>query len=178
MTRNRLILAAAAVLFIAAAIVIFFPSGKSVFLETTLGRYRVLSARVLVGTNLVFARDYPIGALYRRIGKATGLPVGGVAGGQSLGSQKDRVIAVLCDGDYPTNRTTQIFEAIAAESIDESGRTITFQSMNFIARNEVEPATLHEPVYTNVYVTNFHPKQLLLFRKSDRHELTRLELSH
>jgi len=160
-----------------------------VFLETTLGRYRVLSARVLVGTNLVFARDYPIGALYRRIGKATGLPVGGVAGGQSLGSQKDRVIAVLCDGDYPTNRTTQIFEAIAAESIDESGRTITFQSMNFIARNdkrfwivweygEVEPATLHEPVYTNVYVTNFHPKQLLLFRKSDRHELTRLELSH
>jgi hypothetical protein len=176
------------VLFIAAAIVVFFPSGKSVFLETTLGRYRVLSASVLVGTNLVFARDHPIGALYRRIGKAAGLPVRGVSDGYSLGSQKKQVIAVLCDGHYPTNRSTQIFEAVAAESMDETGRTISFGSMTFIARNdahfwilweyrEIELSTL-EGVYTNRYVTNFHPKQLLLFRKSDHHELTRLDLSH
>ena len=190
MTRNRLILAAAAVLVIVVSTIVFWPDTQPVLLETTLGRYRVLSARVLVGTNLTFARDEPIGAFYRRAAKAAGLHVSGVSDGYSLGSgsQKKQVIAVLCDGHYPTNSSTQIFQAIAAESMDEIGRTISFGSMTFIARNdarfwilweygETELATL-EGVYTNRYVTNFHPKQLLLFRKSDHHELTRLDLSH
>ena len=188
MARNRLILTAAAVLVSAVAAIVFWPHKKPVFVETTLGRYRVLSARVLVGTNLMFARDEPIGALYRRVSKAVGLPVKGVSDGYSFGSQKKQVIAVLCDGHYSTNTSTQIFEAIAAESMDEAGQIVPFRSMTFIARNdrrfwmlweyrEIELATL-DGVYTNRSVTNFYPKQLLLFRKSDHHELTRLDLSH
>jgi len=41
-----------------------------------------------------------------------------------------------------------------------------------------ELASLHEHGYTDFLVTNFCPRQLCLFRKSDHHELTRLDLSH
>ena|ERR1043166_611026 len=130
MTRKRLILSAAATLLIAAATIALLPTAEPIFLETPIARYRVLSARLLAGTNLTFARDVPITEWYRRLGKAAGLPVSGVAGGSTFpDGQKRHLIAVLCDGRYPTNRAMQIFEEMDAECIDQTGRTIRFDSM-------------------------------------------------
>jgi len=180
--------AAAAVLVVTATIV-FRPSAKPVYLETTTARYRVLSARYVVGTNLSFAQDEPPVAWYRRTRKAVRLPMRGFPGDWTFrDGLKRRAIAILCDGRFPINQMSQIAQENEAACIDDEGRTIHFSGMTSIARNderfwfvwsyaESELANLQQRGYADFQVTNFCPRQLCLFRKSDHHELTRLELS-
>ena len=188
MSKKRLIMAAAAAVLIVTATIAFKPGMEPVFLETTTARYRVLSARYMVGTNLIFAQDEPIVAWYRRTRKAVGFPMRGFPGDWRFPDGLKRyAIAILCEGQFPTN-LSQIAQEMEAACIDDAGRTIRFSGMTSIARNdgrfwyvwsyaESELTNLQQRGYADFQVTNFCPSQFFLFRKSDHHEITRLGLS-
>src|SRR6266516_2671827 len=189
MSKKRLIMAAAAAVLIVTAKIAFKSGMEPVFLETTTVRYRVLNARYMVGTNLIFAQDEPIAAWYRRTRKAVRLPMRGFPGDWTFrDGVKRHAIAILCEGQFPSNQISQIAQEMEAACIDDAGRTIRFSGITAIARNdarfwliwsyaESELTNLQQSGHADFQVTNLCPRQLCLSRKSDRHEIARLDLS-
>jgi hypothetical protein len=193
MTRIRLILAAAVLAVVATTLTALKQTAKPVFLETTTARYRVISARYMSGTNLTFARDQPIKGWYRRQLAKMGRPQPGIWIPWTFPDGGMRhAIVVLCEGQLNSNESKQITEQLMemnAHCIDAAGGTIRFNRFMGISSNDdrfwlvweytdAEITNLHRNGLADFEVTNFCPRQLRLLRKSDHHELTRLELSY
>ncbi len=189
-TRIRLILAAAVLAVLATTMTVLRQTAKPVFLETTTARYRVISARYMSGTNLTLARDQPIKGWYRRQRTKMGRPLPGIGSPWTFHDGVMRhAIVVLCEGQFNPNEGRQMIEQINAQCIDAAGGTISFNRITCVPRNDdrfwlvweytdPEITNLHRNGLADFEVTNFCPRQLRLVRKSDHHELTRLELSY
>jgi hypothetical protein len=142
------------------------------------------------GTNLTFARDQPIKGWYRRQLAKMGGPLPGIGIPWTFQDGVIRhAIVVLCEGQFNPKESRQMMEEMNTQCIDAAGRTINFNKIMCILRNDgrfwlvwdyadSEITNLHRNGLADVEVTNFCPRQLRLLRKSDYRELTRLEVSY
>ncbi len=109
------------------------------------------------------------------------------------------VISIHCEAREAANsdsrfaaRNQELLQGMSeveALCTDAAGRTIRLQNGHFFFGTEKivwfiwfysdsEIGVLHRWGLADVEIANFCPRQLRLIRKSDRHELTRLELAH
>ncbi len=174
-----------AVATLAVAIIALWPSGKPLFLETPAGRYRVITARYVTGTNLTFPVERPIFEWLRRRLDMAGIHLKGSRGTKPFKpGVKVHAISVLCQGHIDDDNLMGMDPAC----IDGAGRRIRLnhRMQRPISGDRVyfifyyadaDGEQLHRLGFADFDVTNFCPRQLVLLRKSDGHELTRLDLS-
>jgi hypothetical protein len=185
MRTKPIILAGAGIAILVATIVALWPLGKPLFLETPTGRYRVISARYASGTNLTFATGSPILEWLRRQLDMLGIHLKGSRGVMPFAAGvKVQAISVLCKGPIHDNNLTGMDPAF----VDGAGRRIPLNHRMqkpisgdrvyfMFFYTDADNERLHRLGFADSDVTNFCPRQLVLFRKSDGHELTRLNLS-
>jgi hypothetical protein len=110
-----------ALVAVAAAIIAHWMTLKPIYLDTANGRYRVISARYVHGTNLTFSAEFPGVVWSRKQLDRFGIHLKGSRGTspfvQGMGIH---VIAVMCDGRVPDEDLRQI----DAECKTESGQTV------------------------------------------------------
>jgi hypothetical protein len=171
------------------------------FLETTTGRYRVVTARFASGTNHSFIVNTPLRMWLKRHLSPLGIHLAGrewpdppMWPGRTM-----HVISVRCEAREAANSDSRLsarnqellqgMSAVEAECIDDTGRTIRLKNGHFFFGTEKivwfvwfysdpEIGVLHQWGLAESEITNFCPRQLRLIRKSDHQELTRLELAH
>ena len=153
--------------------------------ETPTGCYRVINARYASGTNLTFATDKPILESLRRRLDMLGIHLKGSRGDKPfLAGVKVHAISVLCKGPIHDNDLVGMDPAC----FDGAGRRIALNHrmqkpisgdrVYFIFYyTDADNEQLHRLGLADFDVTNFCPRQLVLLRKSDGHELSRLDLS-
>jgi hypothetical protein len=188
MTKKRLLLGAVPLACVGATVAILaWPKGKPMFLETAKGRYQVISARYIYSTNLAFSADTPAELWGRRQLDRVGIHLKGDRRADSgfIRGIGIHAIAVLCKGQVPDENLMQV----DAECITEAGQTVRLNTRLLrrgshdrvyivFTETDAEIKDLYSDGLADAPVTNFSPRTLRIFRKSDHHELTRLDLSH
>lgn len=156
-----------------AAVSLLIPRSKA-FIVTAKGRYEVVKTRCVHGTNLTFSADIPGAPWARRQLKRVGIHL--KAPRDAIGSWKGDAeiyaVAVSCKGHASDEDLNQI----DVECQTEAGQTLS----------TIDNLILHGPnnrvcfifFYTDTdsTITNLMAKEVRIFRKSDRQELTRLTL--
>src|SRR6185436_11323946 len=102
------------------ALALLWPAPNPVFLETAQGRYQLLSARYVYGTNLTLSatEDQAKGWLRRQLDRV-GIHTKGSRGGSGFAPGIGiHAIALLCKGEVPNEDLAQI----DAECITEFGQ--------------------------------------------------------
>jgi hypothetical protein len=183
-TRKRVILTLAVVAIVTVTAAIFWPTKKAVFLKTAEGRYRVIKAHAASGTNL-FANPAPVNDwLCRRLAFVGVRLKSARRDSPFAAGVRVNAISVLCEGA----NSSEDMLLTDCEYVDDLGRTVPLNHRGRfqIADNRVqfvwyytdsELTNLHKFGKTDFDVANFRPQQLVLRRKSDHRELTRLDLS-
>jgi hypothetical protein len=174
-----------ALVAVSAGIIAHGLTRKPVYMDTAKGRYRVISARYVHGTNLTFSAELPAAVWARKQFDRFGIHLKGSRGTspfvQGMGIH---TIAILCDGRVPDEDLTQIDAECKTESghivrlnhrmkIVGSGNRICI--IFFYADSEIP--LLHFTRSADSEVTNFCPAQLRIFRTLDHKELSILNLS-
>ncbi len=198
--RKRIVIAASVLAVITGVLISALSTKPGSFLQTTTGRYRVMTAQFVSGTNHVFAINTPQRMWWKRQMGKMGIHVAGREWPDPpmWPGHKMHVISVRCEALEAANSNTRLtarsqellrgMSEVEAECIDEAGRKIRLKNVIFPFGTEkivwfvwyysdAEIGALHRWGLADTEITNFSPRQLRLIRKSDRHELTRLDLS-
>ena len=154
-------------------------------LQTDKACFRVISARYVHGTDLVFSTDNPIAEFGRQVLDRFGIHLRGSRGLRPFSRGVPiHAIEVLCQEALPN----EDLSGVDAQCITESRQTIRLTSsviqhcssgrvyfIFYYGENSI--SQLHMMGWADSDVTNFCPKRLCILRKSDHHELSSLELS-
>jgi hypothetical protein len=183
MTRNRAVIVTVAVLLL-----IMTPlTRKSQFLVTPSGRFPVVSAKFISGTNPTVSLDHPVKERVRNFLDRVGIKLQGSRGTKPFKpGAVVHAISILCRGGL----SHEAMSEVEPECVNGDGQMIRLNHrmtlndpgsgyVNVIwYYAESELSDLYERRLAGSEVTNFAPRQLLLFSKSDRAEMTRLNLKH
>jgi hypothetical protein len=159
---------------------------KPVYMETAKGRYRVISARYVHGTNITFSAEFPWVLWGRKLLDRVGIHLAGSRPGSPFARGMGiHTIAILCDGRVPDEDLT----LIEAECKTESGQTVRLNHRMKLAGSgsrvcilfyyaDYDIPLLRLMGMADSEVDDFSPRQLRIMRAADRKELSILNLSH